>query len=148
VTLLAVLAFVGLAMIPATTRWARRRARLGAARRGDADALWAELSDTAVDLGYVWSDSRSPRQVASWLAGDAGDTAPALTALATAVEHRRYARTGSPDDAAQLSSGLIAVTNRLWSRRSGRARLRARLWPASLGWGKRIDSVRGVLRRH
>ncbi|MDT4920115.1 MAG: hypothetical protein QOI15_1017, partial [Pseudonocardiales bacterium] len=141
VTLLAVLAFVGLAMIPATTRWARRRARLGAARRGDADALWAELSDTAVDLGYVWSDARSPRQVASWLAGDAGDTAPALTALATAVEHRRYARTGSPDDAAQLSSGLIAVTNRLGARRSGRARLRARLWPASLGWCKRIDSV-------
>jgi hypothetical protein len=86
--------------------------------------------------------------VASWLAGDAGDTAPELTALATAVEQRRYARDTRSDDGAALSEGLIAVTDRLWSRRSGRVRLQARLWPASLGWGRRFESVRGVLRRH
>jgi transglutaminase-like putative cysteine protease len=152
VTALAVLALIAVALVPAAVRWSRRRARLGAARRGDTDALWAELSDTAIDLGYVWSESRSPRQVATWLAGDAGDSAAQLSALATAVEHCRYARDGAPDagpgDGPALSEGLIAVTERLWSRRSGRVRLQARLWPASLGWGARMTRMRGALRRH
>ncbi len=145
---LVIVAAIGILLIPATVRWTRRRSRLTAARRGDTDALWAELSDTALDLGYVWSAARTPRQVASWLASDAGDAAPQLTALATAVEHRRFARDMPPGDGPALSEGLRAVTDRLWSRRSGRARLRARLWPASLGWGRRIDSVRGRFRRH
>ena len=149
VTGLVIVALVGLALMPATVRWSRRRARLGAARHGDTDALWAELSDTAVDLGYVWSDARSPRQVAAWLASDAGDTAPALTALATAVEQRRYAREARGGDNGKLSEGLLAISDRLWSRRSGRARFRARFWPASLGWGRRMSAMRGtLLRRH
>jgi transglutaminase-like putative cysteine protease len=148
VVVLVIIALFMLALVPAAVRWSRRRARLAAARRGDTDALWAELSDTALDLGYVWSDARSPRQVASWLAGDAGDTAPQLSALATAVEQRRYAREGVPADAAALSEGLTAVTDRLWSRRSGRVRLQARLWPASLRWGGRMAHLRGALRRH
>jgi transglutaminase-like putative cysteine protease len=144
---LAIVVLAGLAMIPAAVRWSRRKARLGAARRGDTDALWAELSDTAVDLGYVWSDARSPRQVAAWLANDAGDTAPALTALATAVEHGRYARDGRAGNAGELSEGLLAVSDRLWSRRSGRVRFLARFWPASLGWGRRMSAASSVLRR-
>jgi transglutaminase-like putative cysteine protease len=144
---LAILVLAGLAMIPAAVRWSRRKARLGAARRGDTDALWAELSDTAVDLGYVWSDARSPRQVAAWLANDAGETAPALAAIATAVEHGRYARDGRPDDVTALSDGVLAVSDRLWSRRSGRVRFLARFWPASLGWGKRMSTATSGLRR-
>jgi hypothetical protein len=129
------------------TRTWRRRARLSAARHGDTDALWAELSDTAVDLGYVWSPARSPRQVSAWLASDAADAAPALTALATAVEQRRYAPQPAAQDTGELAHGLAQVTSRLRARRSGKARLRARLWPASLGWGGRWAAVRGVLRR-
>lgn len=134
---LVIIALAGLASIPALVRWSRRRSRLGAAARGDPDALWAELSDTAVDLGYVWSDARSPRQVVNWLANDAGDTTPALSALATAVEQNRYARAPQLDNTGELREGLLAVSDQLWARRSGRARFRARFWPASLGWSRR-----------
>jgi transglutaminase-like putative cysteine protease len=147
VTGLVIVALIGLALIPAAVRWSRRRTRLGAARRGNADALWAELSDTAVDLGYVWSDARSPRQVAAWLANDVGDTAPALAALATAVEHGRYSRDARAENADELSDGLLAVSDQLWSRRSGRVRFMARFWPASLGWGGRMSAARSALRR-
>jgi transglutaminase-like putative cysteine protease len=134
-------------LTPAATRGWRRRTRVAAGRRGDPDALWDELSDTAVDLGYVWSPARTPRQVSEWLAPDAADTAPALNALAVAVEHRRYAPDPGPDDTADLTRGLLDVTDQLWSRRSSRVRLRARLWPASLGWGRRLGAARSVLRR-
>jgi transglutaminase-like putative cysteine protease len=68
--LVAILAGVVLVLlIPAAVRWQRRRQRLHRARQGDTDALWAELSDSAVDLGYVWSPARTPRQVAAWLSG-------------------------------------------------------------------------------
>lgn len=146
-TALVIVVLAGLASIPAAIRWSRRRARLGAALRGDTNALWAELSDTAVDLGYVWSDARSPRQVVDWLANDAGDTTPALSALATAVEHSRYARGAHVGNAGELSEGLLAVSDQLWARRSGRVRFRARFWPASLGWGRRMTVPNSVLRR-
>jgi transglutaminase-like putative cysteine protease len=133
--------------LPALVRAGRRRSRFAAARRGDPDPLWAELSDTAIDLGYVWSPARTPRQVSDWLATDAADTAPALQALAVAVERRRYAPTGSAIDAGELADGLREVTDQLRARRRGRVRLGARLWPASLGWGRKVAAVSGVLRR-
>jgi hypothetical protein len=128
-----------LALIPATVRATRRRRRyLAGVRSGDADALWAELSDTAVDLGYVWSPARSPRQVAPWLAKDTADSSAALLALAGAVEHRRYSPDGGvATDGKQLAGELREVTGALRSRRSGGTRVRAALWPASLGWGPR-----------
>ncbi len=136
------LALGALALAPALVRLGRRRQRLAAARGGDPDPLWAELSDTAVDLGYVWSPARSPRQVAQWLARDAREPA-ALDALADAVEHRRYGpgHASSVEDAAELSAGLTRVTAQLRSGRSGQLRLRARLWPASLGLGGRLRAV-------
>jgi transglutaminase-like putative cysteine protease len=142
-----VLVLVLIGLIPAGVRYGRRRRRFARARHGDPDALWAELSDTAVDLGYVWSPARSPRQVSAWLARDAADTAPALAALATAVEERRFARDAPPHDPHALTEGLLEVTDQLWSRRSGRARARARLWPASLGWGHRLGALRRAVRR-
>ena len=136
------LVVLALVLTPAGVRASRRRARYRAARRdGDADALWRELSDTAVDLGYVWSPSRSPRQVASWLARDAADSAGSLRRLAAAVERARYAAPGSgaggsvgttsPD----LTAELDQVAGQLRSGRSLRTRVTSRLWPASLGWG-------------
>jgi hypothetical protein len=148
VTGLVVLALIAIALIPASVRAARRRRRLLAARRaGDANALWAELSDTAIDLGYVWSPARTPRQVSAWLSRDAADTAPALDALAVAVEQRRYAPHPVARNTDELAQGLLDVTDQLWSRRSGKVRLRARLWPASLGWGRRFGPMRSVIRR-
>jgi hypothetical protein len=120
-----------LALLPAVVRLARRRRRLRAGRRGDPDPLWAELSDTARDLGYVWSPARSPRQVATWLGREAGGDRE-VTALALAVERARYAPT-SPA-ATSLVGELEGIEQRLRSGRSGQVRLRARLFPASLGW--------------
>lgn len=135
---LAGLALVGL--IPAVVRDGRRRRRLLAARHGDTEALWVELSDTATDLGYVWSPARTPRQVSAWLGRDLTEAGPALDTLAAAVEHGRYAPDGQPTAGApapeELTRDLRAVTGELRSQRSGRMRLQARLWPASLGWGR------------
>src|SRR5262249_56591102 len=79
-------------LVPAAVRLGRRRRRLRAAAR-DPDPLWRELADTAVDLGYVWSPVRTPRQVVKWLRreGVDGDADAALRTLASAVELSRYA---------------------------------------------------------
>ncbi|WP_375487127.1 transglutaminaseTgpA domain-containing protein [uncultured Jatrophihabitans sp.] len=128
---------LALVLTPAAVRAGRRRRRLTHARRaGDADALWAELSDTAVDLGYVWSSARSPRQVAGWLGGAATGSAGSLQELAAAVERGRYSGPGSHMvDERALERGLRDVTGDLRAGRSLSTRLRSRLWPASLGWG-------------
>jgi transglutaminase-like putative cysteine protease len=149
--LAAIVAVAVLVLVPALVRAGRRRRRYLAARRmGDADILWAELCDTALDLGYVWSPARSPRQVASWLEPDVGAAAPALRALAGAVEASRYGP-GQPSDpspaappgpdAGVLASELREVTGHLRAHRSGRSRVRATLWPASLGWGRRFAGL-------
>lgn len=131
---------IALALIPAGARELRRRRRFAAARRGDPNPLWAELSDMAIDLGYRWSPARSPRQVVAWLGADAGDSAPALEALAAAVERQRYGRTGS--GRTDLGPGLRAIRARLRARRSGRTRFWSTFWPASLGWGSWLRRLR------
>jgi transglutaminase-like putative cysteine protease len=144
---LGLLVLIVLGLIPAAVRTGRRRRRMVAARHGDADALWAELSDTAVDLGYVWSPARSPRQVAEWLARDATRSSGALDALAVAVEHRRYAPDQRPEDAERLTRGLRQVTGELRAKRSGRARVRAVLWPSSLGLDRWLGRIGRQARR-
>jgi transglutaminase-like putative cysteine protease len=141
------LVLIGLGLVPAAVRIGRRRRRYAAARHGDPDPLWAELSDTAVDLGYRWSAARSPRQVAQWLSKDAAESAGSLNALAAAVEHRRYAPDFQAHDADGLTQGLQEVTGQLRARRSGRVRMRAVLWPSSLGWGRRFGWFGAPARR-
>ncbi|MGI8679173.1 MAG: DUF3488 and transglutaminase-like domain-containing protein [Jatrophihabitans sp.] len=132
---------VAAGLVPAVARWGRRRRRHLAARRdGDTDALWAELSDTAVDLGFVWSPARSPRQVAAWLGQEATACAQSLQALAVAVEHGRYAPSTADSDRRAPDSLVLElreVTGELRARRGGRARLRATWWPASVRWTAR-----------
>jgi hypothetical protein len=70
-----------------------------------------------------------------------------LHALAVAVEQRRYARSFAGVDADRLARGLQDVTDQLRAVRRGRIRLVSRLWPASLGWGTRVRTVRAKLRR-
>jgi hypothetical protein len=126
------------AVLPVSVRRWRRWRRLSAARDGDTDALWQELSATTQDLGYVWSSARTPRQVASWL-GRTGSGGTALRELADAVESARYAPPGqrapaANGRAAQLVADLRLVETQLRGRRRWWVRWRARLWPQSLGW--------------
>jgi hypothetical protein len=132
-----VLALLAVLMAPAAVRWRRRRHRLHQARHGDTEALWTELSDTATDLGYVWSTARTPRQVVSWLGGTAQRASPSLRTLTGAVERARYAPTGARGtQEADLERSLAAVQAELRSRRTTAQRLRARFWPASLRWSR------------
>jgi transglutaminase-like putative cysteine protease len=157
-SLVAVLAVLLLALTPAAVRATRRRRRYAAARRGDADALWAELSDTATDLGYVWSPSRSPRQVSAWLGRDAGSSAASLDQVAAAVERAHFAPADEAGTGAtgttgpDLSRELRQVSGSLTAGRSGGVRLRAALWPPSLGWGRwarrAVRAVTSLGRRH
>jgi transglutaminase-like putative cysteine protease len=140
------LILLGAALTPWLSRARLRRRRLRAGRAGDPDPLWAELSDTAVDLGYVWSDARSPRQVARWLGEPAGDARPALLQLARAVEQHRY-RSADGRPGPDLVNELRTVTHRLRAGRTRGARLRSQLWPASLHWSPaRWSSLRRGLR--
>jgi Transglutaminase-like superfamily len=138
----AVLLVLAVVLLPLLIRSARRRRRVHAvtARHGGPDALWAELADTAVDLGYVWSPVRSPRQVVDWLERDGvvDGAGGSLHSLATAVETARYAgpgaRTPSMPAPDELVHNLRDVSSSLRAGRSRRERLRARLMPASLNW--------------
>jgi transglutaminase-like putative cysteine protease len=134
ITIGAIVVLIALVLlIPGAVRWLRRRRRLRAAREGHTEAVWAELSDTATDLGFVWSTARTPRQVSRWLLGAVDESAASLLALTNAVERARYApdpsRTG-----ADLVAELSTVQRGLMARRSTRQRVLARLWPASLAW--------------
>ncbi|HEV7192230.1 MAG TPA: DUF3488 and transglutaminase-like domain-containing protein [Jatrophihabitantaceae bacterium] len=125
------------ASTPAVARRIRRRRRLRAAGSGNPDPIWAELSDTAIDLGYVWSPARTPRQVVGWLAGDVGPIAArSLRDLAAAVEQTRYGPPASATDRARtaLVSDLKDVESQLRARRSRSTRVRSWLLPASLEW--------------
>lgn len=133
-----------LTLLPAAVRVKRRRARLRSGRAGP-DPLWAELADTAVDLGYVWSPVRSPRQVEGWLRheGVAGaDAEGALHSLAVAVERSRYAPPGGTATATDLVADLREVEASLRACRGRRERVRARILPASVSW------LRRALHRH
>ncbi|HEU5267224.1 MAG TPA: DUF3488 and transglutaminase-like domain-containing protein [Jatrophihabitans sp.] len=138
---LGVLVAVLLGLVPAMLRVLRRRRRVLAARNGDPDPLWAELSDTAVDLGYVWSPARSPRQVADWLARDTREP-DALRSLAVAVEHRRYSRDAEPQNPTELHRNFKKTVGHLRAGRRLGVRLRAWLWPASLRIGRRGRGTR------
>jgi transglutaminase-like putative cysteine protease len=146
VGLVVLAALLALALLPWWVRTHRRRVRLRAARAGDPDPLWAELADTALDLGYVWSSTRTPRQVARGLGRSAGDAQASLATLARAVEEHRYAgpdgSAGRAAEMADLGRELGRITARLRSGRTRSDRFRAALWPASLrrlrcsGWGR------------
>jgi transglutaminase-like putative cysteine protease len=139
-TVLVVLVVLGaVALTPAWVRWRRRRRRVHQIRRGNTDALWAELADTTVDLGYVWSDARTPRQVARWLGNSSDSASGSLQTLTAAVERARYssdAGDAGSDLGSDLAGDLAQVRAGLGMRRSPRERMKARFWPASLDWSR------------
>lgn len=60
---LGALLVLALALLPRGVRSRRREARLA----GGPEQVWAELRDTARDLGVPWADGRSPRQAGAAL---------------------------------------------------------------------------------
>ncbi|SOD74338.1 uncharacterized protein DUF4129 [Jatrophihabitans sp. GAS493] len=130
-------------LIPVARRAVLRQRRISAAT---ADPLWDELTATARDLGYVWSPSRSPRQVTALLGATAvqGEALNSLTTLSDAVEQARYGRPSSSAHRGAdraLVEDLKAVESALRDNRGKAARLQARFMPAD-GW----SGLRLVLR--
>jgi transglutaminase-like putative cysteine protease len=97
----------GIAMVPGAVRRGRRARRL----EGGAESVWAELRDTAIDLGVGWPVSRSPHEtghlLAAWFGpepdgpplvrpprgrGLAPGAEDALDRIVLTVERVRYAR--------------------------------------------------------
>ena len=91
-----VLLLVLLALLPGTWRRRRRAHRLA----GGPELVWAEICDTALDLGVPWSRGRSPRVTAAGLRehllGPVGPQGPfaSLEALVAGLERLRYSRSG------------------------------------------------------
>jgi len=141
---LALLVLLGL--VPSTVRNARRRRRL----EGGAEEAWAELRDSAIDLGVGWPARRSPHetgyQLAAWF-GPEPDGAPlvrpprgrglapgaedALDRIVLTLERVRYARS-SEDVPGRLAEDVRTCTEALeWGCTRGALR-RARWLPRSV----------------
>jgi len=153
-----VLAGAGLGLVlavvggtPASVRVLQRRRRLAA---GTAGALWDELGATAFDLGIrlepAWTPRRAARELAE-IAGRDGDpgsgAADAITRLARAEEAACYGPAGRDVVGPELSAALRTARSGLLRSASRDARLRARLWPASLVTGAGSRSAEQARRR-
>ena len=142
-----VLAVCGLLLVPCLVRRARTRARTGAGP----EAAWAELLDTATDLGVAWPRDRSPRETRDALVHRFGlpvraDTperpvhgaqvAPfaveALDRIVLCVERLRYARAGQEADATRLDKDLATCVASLQGGATRSARRRAAWMPRSV----------------
>lgn len=138
------------ALLPRTVRARRRTHRLGS---GAPELAWAELHDSAVDLGVAWPGGRSPRATRDRLVDHLGtpaggeaverpahgptvapDAVEALDRLVHEVELLRYARPGTRPgaDADTVRADTETVLAALTGGAAGSARRRARWWPRSV----------------
>jgi len=121
--------------LPAASRTVVRRRRwvkAGAGPGAHADAAWDELRDSAVDLGYPWLRSETPRQTAARLSGEGELAEPArqaITRIGRAAERARYAR--APGEVGDLRDDVATVVGGLRSTAGRWRRWRARLLPRS-----------------
>jgi hypothetical protein len=159
VLVLALLFLLGL--VPSTVRRARRRRRLD----GGAEAAWAELRDSAIDLGVGWPARRSPHEtgylLAAWF-GPEPDGAPlvrpprgrglapgaedALDRIVLTLERVRYARTAE-DVPGRLGEDVRTCIEALeWGCTRGALR-RARWLPRSVVGGGRRAAARASYER-
>jgi transglutaminase-like putative cysteine protease len=123
------LAVLALLLLPAIVRAARRARRLAAVDDGSAADGWAELRDTAADLGWRTGDTLTPRQLGDDL-GDLLDSngARLIAALRHGMERESF---GGRDGG--LTSGDVTKALGLLLREAGLARrLAARFAPVSL----------------
>lgn len=135
------------ALVPRAVRRSRATSRLG----GGIELAWAEVRDTAVDLGVGWPTGRTPREVAGHLRtrfgapGTSPDARPArgadlapeasaaLGRLVGRLERSRYARPGGgPGAEAGTREDALLVCGALGDGATRAARRRAEWWPTSL----------------
>ncbi|MBO0846049.1 MAG: transglutaminase domain-containing protein [Nocardioides sp.] len=152
-TLGVLLALALLGLVPSLVRQARRRRRL----EGRAEDAWAELRDSAIDLGVSWPVSRSPHetgvQLAAWF-GPEPDGAPlvrpprgrglapgaedALDRIVLTLELVRYARTADDIPGALAADVQTCIQALEWGSTRGALR-RARWLPRSvIGGGRKV----------
>ncbi|HPU12229.1 MAG TPA: DUF3488 and transglutaminase-like domain-containing protein [Aeromicrobium sp.] len=125
--LAAALALFALALGPALVRQFRRRRRFSPG--ASAEPLWAEVEDTAVDLGIGRLPTQTPRSFADSLIEHGADpTATGL--LLTQLERERYGGQNRPTDDAV--AGTHEVLSSLAAGADRRSKWRARFWPRSL----------------
>lgn len=126
-----------LACLPsAVVAWRRRRrtsSRDGATR---VEGAWADLADSARDLGWSWPLSATPRNAARLLDAQVrldDEERDLLSGLVRAVERARYASDadGAPSGA-DLRSAIGRIRHAAQRTTGWRGRLRAFLMPASL----------------
>jgi hypothetical protein len=142
---LAVVVLLGVVLTtPRLARAAVRRRRWSANGPDDSvEAAWAELRDTARDLGLDWDDRQTLRRRARGLMPALGvdvarDEAPvtALERLVLLLERARYSRRGAgtdgPDEARELSETVVGAMRET---AGAPARRRADWLPASL-WSR------------
>ncbi|MFF8590120.1 DUF3488 and DUF4129 domain-containing transglutaminase family protein [Streptomyces sp. NPDC015220] len=159
-------AVVVLPLLPLLWRRRMRSVRLGAHRRGAADAgphvlaVWQELTDTAWDFGIPPDDSQTPRKAAErivLLGRLAPEAAASVHRLADAVEQVLYAPRPRPvaglaEDVRRAAGGLRATASRgarvraVLAPRSA-ARLIWALWSRWATLRSRATALRPALRR-
>lgn len=138
-TLVVGLIAVALAVLPMLARAVIRRRRRSVSPYQLADAAWAELQDSARDLGFTWAEGLTVRQLASELYSAIGSspvaapgpaTGAALWRLTDATEQARFAPRPAP--VGDLFDDVRLVRTLLASSRGRLARLRARVLPRSI----------------
>ncbi|GAA4366525.1 DUF3488 and transglutaminase-like domain-containing protein [Nocardioides caricicola] len=134
-------------LLPRLLRARRRERRLHDA---DPEQVWAELRDTAIDLGVAWPTGRSPRVTRDALVHHLGlpitpttpdrpphgpEIAPegvaALDRIVGALERQRYSRPGSEQRIALRADAETCVAS-LTGGATRAARRRASWWPRSV----------------
>ncbi len=101
--------------------------------RASAEGLWAEIRDTARDVGLDWSEVSTPRQSGDWLVSKLpAETHRDALRLARGIEALRYA--GDANPTVDLRTEAAAVRKALWTQAPRRRRWRARLLPPSWRW--------------
>ncbi len=155
----AALAVLALAVLPGALRRRRRERRL----QGGAEACWAEIRDTVVDLGLTWPADRSPRETRDALLrhlvqvdqepgrsavarpgrgpARAVAEAAALDAVVREIEQLRYARRRDTADPVDTAASTLRCLRSLEAGTSSAQRRRARWLPTTL-WSRRHRSPR------
>lgn len=128
------LGVIVLALIPWLIRTLMRRRRFTRApSQATVEGLWAEIRDTARDIGLDWSESSTPRQAGAWLATKLPETVrPQAIKLARSVEFGRYA--GAEPRDLDLRRQAKQIRDALFKGAPTRQRWRARLLPRSMRW--------------
>ncbi len=149
-------ALIGLALVPGAVRRAQRGRRLA----GGAEEAWAELRDSAIDLGVGWPTGRSPHEtghrLAAWFGAEPDGSRPvrpprgrglapgaedALDRVVRTLERVRYARSAD-DTPGALADDVLTCVSALEHGCTASVLRRAHLFPPSVFGGRRRAAER------